>query len=97
MNVGRWFRYKCAGRFRRQTYMDCYRDGRDSIWFYVPDDVWHAVVGDRQDVLCLTCFDRHAERAAVDYSGNVVVMGRSAWLADGVAAKALEESCCPPS
>jgi hypothetical protein len=70
--------------------MGCYRDGRDSVWFYVPDGVWYAVVGDCQAVLCLTCFDRRAERAGVDYSGDLVVMGRSAWLADGVAAKALE-------
>jgi hypothetical protein len=70
--------------------MDCYRDGRGSVWFYVPDGVWVAVAGDCQDVLCLTCFDRRAERVGVDYSGDVVVFGRSAWLADGAAAKALE-------
>lgn len=77
--------------------MDCYRDGRNSVWFYVPDHVWRAVMGDSQDVLCLTCFDRGAESAVFDYSGDVIVMGRSAWLADGVAAKALEASLCPPS
>lgn len=47
-------------------------------------------MGDCQDVLCLTCFDRRAEQAGVDYSGDVVIMGRGAWLACGVAAKALE-------
>jgi hypothetical protein len=47
-------------------------------------------MGDRQDVLCLTCFDRRAECAGVDYSGGVVIMGRESWLADGAAAKALE-------
>lgn len=88
----RWLRYKCAGRFRRQTCMDCYRDGRSSVWFHVPDHVWYAVMGNSQDVLCLTCFDRRAETTGVDYSGDVIVMGRSAWLADGTAARALEAS-----
>jgi hypothetical protein len=82
----RWLRYKCR---HGQTCEDCYRDGRDSVWLHVPNDVWDAVRGDRH-VLCLTCFDRRAERMGVDYSGDVVVMGREAWLACGVAAKALE-------
>src|ERR1700728_2508934 len=96
MKLARWLRYKCAGRFGRQTCEDCYRDGRDAVWFHVPDQTWHEVRGNRH-VLCLTCFDRRAERVDVDYSCDVVVMGRSAWLADGFAARALEASTCPPS
>jgi len=77
MKPVRWLRYKAAGRFGQQTCEDCYRDGRGSVGFHVPDRVWDAVRGDRH-VLCLTCFDRRAERAGIDYSGEIVVMSRSA-------------------
>jgi hypothetical protein len=89
MRAGRWLRYKCAGRFRRQTCEDCYHDGRSAVWFHVPDDLWDTVRGTRH-VLCLTCFDRRAERLGVDYSGDVTIQGRSSWLACGVAMQALE-------
>ena len=76
MKAAHWLWYRCAGRFRRQTCLDCYRDGRVSIWFYVPDAVWSAVMGDCQDVLCLNCFDVRARQIDVDYSGEIVLMGR---------------------
>jgi hypothetical protein len=79
MKALRWLRYKLAGPFRHQTCEDCYRDGRESIWFHVPDDVWHALRGDRH-VLCLTCFDRRAERECFDYRRGLDVQGRASWL-----------------
>ena len=42
--------------------------------FYVPETIWEAAAGGCT-VLCLACFDRRAERAGVDYSGAIVVMG----------------------
>jgi hypothetical protein len=50
--------------------------------FYVPETIWEAAAGGCT-VLCLACFDRRAERAGVDYSGAIVVMGRRSWLACG--------------
>lgn len=76
----RWLRYKWAGRLRRQTCANCYRDGRTAIWFYVPDDVWASVMGEDQRVLCLPCFDRLAERCGVDYGGEIEIQGRGSWL-----------------
>lgn len=86
MKLLRRLRYKLAGRFgwfgRRfgcQTCEDCYRTGRSSVWFGVPDDVWHLLRGDRH-VLCLTCFDQRAQARGIDYRAGLVVEGCGSWL-----------------
>src|SRR4051812_2946245 len=81
MKALRMLRYKYGGRFRHQTCANCGRFGDSAVWFYVPDQVWAAVMGDCQDVLCLTCFDRRAELRRVDYSQAIRVQGRRSWLA----------------
>lgn len=35
--------------------------------------------------MCLACFDRRAENAGVDYSGDLAIMGHGCWLATGEA------------
>ena len=83
----RRFRYRLRRLPRPQTCKDCWRS--DGIDFYVPEQVWDAVARDCT-VLCLTCFDRRAEGAAVDYSDSLVIMGRRSWLATGEASRRLE-------
>lgn len=41
---------------------------RNVIGFTVPDEIWSAVVRDRWNVLCPTCFDEEAQAANVRYS-----------------------------
>lgn len=79
----RWLRCKVLSdtRWGRQTCGDCYRDGAEAIWFYVPDAVWGEVMGDSQAVVCLACFDRRAHRRGVNYAATVEVQGRGSWLA----------------
>lgn len=80
MKAARWLRYKLAWRFREQTCADCYIDSRAALWFYVPDHMWRLVVGESQDVLCLSCFDRRAESQGVDYRAWLTILGRRSWL-----------------
>lgn len=70
----------------RQTCRDCYRNGREAIWFYVPDELWEAVMDRSQAVICLTCFDRRAEARSVNYGPVIEVQGRGSWLAGRYAA-----------
>jgi len=77
----RRLRYKVGARFREQTCMDCFRKGDLAVWFDVPDEVWATVMGKRQEVVCLTCFDRHAETVGFDYSRLIWVQGRRSWIA----------------
>ena len=45
---------RCAGR-------------RVTVGFSVSDEVWEAVVGDANTILCLTCFDEMAQRKGIEY------------------------------
>ena len=48
--------------------------GRPDHWdFYVPDDVWFAVVSDeyRYNVVCLPCFDGFAKTKGVKYKKHI--------------------------
>ena len=40
---------------------------RNCVGFDVADDVWSAVVRDRWNVVCTTCFDEEAEAAGIEY------------------------------
>lgn len=64
-------------RFFRAHWRDCRQQKQkckvcgqaDGFNFYVPDEVWTAVVPPRwrERVVCLRCFDRFASRVGVDY------------------------------
>lgn len=46
----------------------CKRCGRrNCVGFRVSDTIWNAVVKDRWNVLCTTCFDEEAEAARIRY------------------------------
>src|SRR5207302_7664570 len=75
---------------RPQTFKDCWRS--DGFDFHVPESIWRQVIAGASwrvpgiervtnPVLCLSCFDRRAERVGINYSGSIVVMGRRSWLA----------------
>jgi hypothetical protein len=40
-------------------------------------------------IVCLACFDRRAESARVDYSGDLAIMGHGCWMATGEAISAV--------
>lgn len=56
------------------THQKCKACGRrDKFNFYVPDDIWAAVVPVRlhERVVCLGCFDRFARKRGVDYAPHL--------------------------
>lgn len=57
--------------FKRQKCNACKCD--DKFNFYVPDEVWKAVVPHqyRNRVVCLPCFDEFAREKNVDYSESI--------------------------
>lgn len=98
----RWLRrliYVLSPYPRQQTCKDCWRP--DGLDFHVPTPIWNEVTTvpvwppmareGFPGVLCLECFDRRAQVRGIDYSGELVIMGRHAWLADGIAATRLRE------
>ena len=84
---------------------DCGASMADRLDFHVGTSSWNATmdptgsirgeIGDPVQregvpgVVCLVCFDRRAERASVDYSGDLAIMGHGCWLASGEAIKAV--------
>jgi len=42
------------------------------VGFRVPDDVWHSVMGDSIDIICLACFTRLADNAFVAWDKDIV-------------------------
>lgn len=53
---------------------------RNVIGFNLPDEVWQAVVRDRWNVLCPTCFDEEAQLAGVRYSfSDIYPVSWSEW------------------
>lgn len=95
MRLLRQLRYHLSQWPRRQTCKDCWRT--DGLDFHVGTSTWNAVVAPPDadlshyqregwgGVFCLECFDRRAEARGVDYSGDLAIMGRRAWMADGQA------------
>lgn len=56
----------------------CYR--RNCVGFNVGEEIWRAVVQDRFNLVCTTCFDELAEEAGVEYSfGEVFAISWSDW------------------
>lgn len=87
--MARRVRHRLTPPPRPQTCKDCWT--RDGIDFHVPNGIWRLVTEGRRwsegitnPKLCLQCFDRRAERAGVDYSGAITVLGRRSWLSGAV-------------
>lgn len=53
------------------------------LGFTVPDLVWEQVMGDSQDVVCITCFDHQATELGVAWEASVQF-----WPVSGVTARA---------
>jgi hypothetical protein len=58
-------------RMKRQQCSVCHCV--DKFNFYVPDDVWEAIVPpeQRNKVVCLPCFDEFARKNNIDYSESI--------------------------
>lgn len=49
----------------------CYWCGRrNNVGYEVPDDIWMAVAGDEDIVLCPACFDKEAQKKGVPYRAS---------------------------